>query len=211
MKSGLAVLASGRGTNLQAIIDAWEHGTLPVDIVGVLSNNPTAQALDRARSCGIPTAVLRLKDYPDRRSYGEALVKQLQDWQTDLVALAGFMLLLDPVVIEAFPHRILNIHPALLPSFKGINAQQQALDYGVRVTGCTVHLVDEDMDTGPIILQAAVPVLPNDTEETLAARILTEEHRLYPEAIRLLAAGRIKVCGRKVLILAKGEDNIDQN
>lgn len=211
MKSGLAVLASGRGTNLQAIIDAWEHGTLPVDIVGLLSNNPTAQALDRARSCGIPTAVLRLKDYPDRRSYGEALVKQLQDWQTDLVALAGFMLLLDPVVIEAFPHRILNIHPALLPSFKGINAQQQALDYGVRVTGCTVHLVDEDMDTGPIILQAAVPVLPNDTEETLAARILTEEHRLYPEAIRLLAAGRIKVCGRKVRILAKGEDNIDQN
>ena len=128
MKSGLAVLASGRGTNLQAIIDAWEHGTLPVDIVGVLSNNPTAQALDRARSCGIPTAVLRLKDYPDRRSYGEALVKQLQDWQTDLVALAGFMLLLDPVVIEAFPHRILNIH--LLPSFRALTPSSRRWTMG---------------------------------------------------------------------------------
>lgn len=209
MTARLAVLASGRGTNLQAIIDAWEQGTLPVKIVGVLSNNPEALALQRARSHGIPTAVICQKDYPDRRSYGEALVKQLHEWRTDIVALAGFMLLLDPVVIEAFPQRILNIHPALLPSFKGLDAQKQALDYGVRISGCTVHLVDQDMDTGPIVLQAAVPVLPDDTEETLAARILKEEHRLYPEAIRLLATGRLKVCGRRVQILDVGGDNID--
>lgn len=202
MTANLAVLASGRGTNLQAIIDAWEVGTLPVNMVGVLSNNPKAQALERAQSHGIPTAVLRSKGYPNRRSYGEAVVQQLRAWQTDIVALAGFMLLVDPVVIEAFEHRILNIHPALLPSFKGLDAQQQALDYGVRISGCTVHLVDQDMDTGPIILQAAVPVLPEDTEETLSVRILKEEHRLYPEAIRLLAAGKVRVHGRKVEILA---------
>lgn len=201
MKADLAVLVSGRGTNLQAIIDTWEKGCLPVNIVGVLSNNPQAKALERAQDHNIPTAVIQLKNYPDRRSYGEALLKQLQAWQTDIVALAGFMLLVPPVVIKAFEHRILNIHPALLPSFKGLNAQKQALDYGVRITGCTVHLVDEGMDTGPIILQAAVPVLPDDTEESLSDRILKEEHRLYPEAIRLLATGKIKVCGRKVKIL----------
>ncbi|MGI6128907.1 MAG: phosphoribosylglycinamide formyltransferase [bacterium] len=209
MTAGLAVLASGRGTNLQAIIDAWEKGALPVKMVGVLSNNPKAQALQRAKGHAIPTAVISSQDYPDRHSYGLAIVEQLRAWQTDMVALAGFMLLLDPVVIEAFPHRILNVHPALLPSFKGLDAQQQALDYGVRVTGCTVHLVDQDMDTGPIVLQAPVPVLPDDNEEALAARILKEEHRLYPEAIRLLATGRLKVCGRKVQILDKGGNKVD--
>lgn len=201
MTANLAVLASGRGTNLQAIIDAWEAGRLPVSIVGVVSDNPKAKALERAAAHGLRAAVLPAEPYPSRAAYGEALVKLLRSWQADIIALAGFMRLLDPVVIRAFPNRILNIHPALLPSFPGLHAQRQALAYGVRVSGCTVHLVDEGMDTGPIVLQAAVPVLPDDTEETLAARILTEEHRIYPEAIRLLATGRLKVEGRQVVIL----------
>lgn len=201
MKANLAVLVSGRGTNLQAIIDAWEAGTLPVEIVGVLSDNPKAKALERASAHGLRTAVLEAASYPDRRAYGEAVRDLLKSWGTEIVALAGFMRLLDPVVINAFPGRILNIHPSLLPAFPGLHAQRQALEYGVRVSGCTVHLVDEGMDTGPIVLQAAVPVLPDDTEETLAARILKEEHRLYPEAIRLLATGRLKVEGRRVVIL----------
>lgn len=201
MTANLAVLVSGRGTNLQAIIDAWEAGTLPVEIVGVLSDNPQAKALERASAHGLRTAVLVAASYQDRRAYGEAVRDLLQSWGTDIVALAGFMRLLDPVVIRAFPWRILNIHPSLLPAFPGLHAQRQALEYGVRVSGCTVHLVDEGMDTGPIVLQAAVPVLPDDTEETLAARILKEEHRLYPEAIRLLATGRLKVEGRRVVIL----------
>ncbi|HKM39796.1 MAG TPA: phosphoribosylglycinamide formyltransferase [bacterium] len=201
MRAKLAVLASGLGTNLQAIIDAQRLGNLPVDIVGVLSNNPDAPALDRARNHGISTAVCLVNEYPDRDSYGRKLVHQLRSWQTTIVALAGFMLLIPPVLVQAFQHRILNIHPALLPSFKGLNAQRQALAHGVRISGCTVHLVDEGMDTGPIILQAAVPVLPTDTEDSLSARILAEEHRLYPEAIRLLALNKIKVSGRKVQIL----------
>ncbi|HHV57612.1 MAG TPA: phosphoribosylglycinamide formyltransferase [Firmicutes bacterium] len=200
MTANLAVLASGRGTNLQAIIEAWQAGRLPVDIVGVVSDNPDAQALERARAHGLRAAVLPAAPYPDRRAYGAALVELLKSWGTDMVALAGFMRLVDPVVVRAFPNRILNIHPALLPAFPGLHAQRQALQYGVRVSGCTVHLVDEGMDTGPIVLQAAVPVLPDDTEETLAARILKEEHRLYPEAIRLLATGRLKVEGRRVYI-----------
>jgi phosphoribosylglycinamide formyltransferase-1 len=201
MRAKLAVLASGLGTNLQAIIDAQRLGNLPVDIVGVLSNNPDAPALDRARNHGISTAVCLVNEYPDRDSYGRKLVHQLRSWQTTIVALAGFMLLIPPVLVQAFQHRILNIHPALLPSFKGLNAQRQALAHGVKISGCTVHLVDEGMDTGPIILQAAVPVLPTDTEDSLSARILAEEHRLYPEAIRLLALNKIKVSGRKVQIL----------
>lgn len=201
MTANLAVLVSGRGTNLQAIVDAWEAGTLPVEIVGVLSDNPKAKALERASAHGLRTAVLEAASYPDRRAYGEAVRDLLKSWGTEIVALAGFMRLLDPVVIRAFPGRILNIHPSLLPAFPGLHAQRQALEYGVRVSGCTVHLVDEGMDTGPIVLQAAVPVLPDDTEETLAARILKEEHRLYPEAIRLLATGRLKVEGRRVVIL----------
>lgn len=201
MKANLAVLVSGRGTNLQAIIEAWEAGELPVNIVGVLSDNPGAKALERASAHGLRTAVLEAASYPDRRAYGEAVRDLLKSWGTEIVALAGFMRLLDPVVVNAFPGRILNIHPSLLPAFPGLHAQRQALEYGVRVSGCTVHLVDEGMDTGPIVLQAAVPVLPDDTEETLAARILEEEHRLYPEAIRLLATGRLKVEGRRVVIL----------
>lgn len=198
MTANLAVLASGRGTNLQALIAAWEEGTLPVNMVGVVSNNPAAQALQRAAAHGIRAVVLEDKDYPSRQDYGEALVSLLKSWGTDLVALAGFMRLLDPVVIRAFPNRILNIHPALLPAFPGLHAQRQALEYGVRVSGCTVHLVDEGMDTGPILLQAAVPVLPDDTEDTLAARILRAEHRLYPQAVRLMATGRVQVRGRRV-------------
>ncbi|NLY50589.1 MAG: phosphoribosylglycinamide formyltransferase [Firmicutes bacterium] len=198
MTANLAVLASGRGTNLQALIAAWEEGTLPVNMVGVVSNNPAAQALQRAAAHGIRAVVLEDKDYPSRQDYGEALVSLLKSWGSDLVALAGFMRLLDPVVSRAFPNRILNFHPALLPAFPGLHAQRQALEYGVRVSGCTVHLVDEGMDTGPILLQAAVPVLPDDTEDTLAARILKAEHRLYPQAVRLMATGRVQVRGRRV-------------
>ena len=197
MKAKLAVLASGRGTNLQAIIDAWRQGNLPVEIVGVLSNNPSAPALARARANGIATAVLELSDYCHRNCYGEQLLKQLHAWQADIVALAGFMFLIPPLVVTKFRHRILNVHPSLLPSFKGLNAQKQALEYGVRITGCTIHLVDEGLDTGPIVMQAPVPVLANDTVESLSARILKEEHRLYPEAIRLLATGKLRFGGAK--------------
>lgn len=204
MKGGgprLGILVSGRGSNLEAILRAHAAGRLGAVPALVVSDNPMAPALEKAGRFGVPSAVVIRREHPGAKEFEEALIAVLRDAGVELVALAGFMRLLGSAFLSAFPGRVLNIHPSLLPSFPGLHAHRQALEYGVRVSGCTVHLVDEAMDHGPILLQAAVPVLPGDTEETLAARILIEEHRLYPEAIRLVAGGRVRVEGRRVVIL----------
>jgi phosphoribosylglycinamide formyltransferase-1 len=198
----LAVLVSGNGSNLQAIIDRIEEGAINACIECVISNNPAAFALTRAARHGIQTVIHENGAFASRLEYDAALVKILRSYGVELVVLAGFMRILSDVVIAAFPNAIMNIHPALLPAFPGLHAQKQALDYGVRLAGCTVHFVDPGTDTGPIILQAAVPVEQDDNVESLSARIQEEEHRIYPEAVRLFAAGRIRVQGRHVLIAA---------
>ncbi|MDI3280838.1 MAG: phosphoribosylglycinamide formyltransferase [Bacillota bacterium] len=196
----LGVFASGRGSNLEAILEAIEAGKLPARVAVVLSDRPEAPALEKARRRGIPGLAVLPGDFPSRQVYEERLVEICRQHGVELVVLAGFMRLLGPTFLSAYRHRVMNIHPALLPSFPGLHAQEQAVRYGVRFSGCTVHFVDEGMDTGPIILQAVVPVEQDDTPETLAARILVEEHRLYPEAIRLYAEGRLRIEGRRVLI-----------
>jgi phosphoribosylglycinamide formyltransferase 1 len=196
----IGVLVSGNGSNLQSIIDNIETGHLRAEIVCVISNNPGAFALERARKHGIPHLYIDHRLFSGRAAYDAALVEALREYEVKLIVLAGFMRIITPVLIDAFPHGIINIHPALLPSFPGLHAQRQALEYGVKVTGCTVHFVDVGTDTGPIIIQCAVPVQEGDTEETLSARIQIEEHRIYPEAIRLFAAGRLKVEGRRVAV-----------
>lgn len=196
----LGVLASGRGSNLQAIIEAVEKGRLEAVLAVVVSNKAEAPALERARKHGAKTVFLDPKATPDRSAYDAKILECLRDHQVELVALAGYMKIVTPVLIEAFPNRMMNIHPSLLPAFPGLKAQQQALDWGVKMSGCTVHFVTEGVDTGPIIKQAAVPVLEGDTQESLAARILLEEHRIYPEALQLYAEGRLTVEGRRVHI-----------
>ncbi len=196
----IGVLASGRGTNLQAIIDAIRAGRLKASIRVVVSNNPEAYALERARNWGIPVEVIPDKGFSSREDYDREVVKVLKDRGVELVVLAGFMRILSPYFVRSFPMRIMNIHPALLPSFPGLKVQKKAIDYGVKFSGCTVHFVDEGVDTGPIIIQAVVPVYDDDTEETLAERILREEHRIYPQAIQLFAEGRLVVEGRRVLV-----------
>jgi len=199
-KLGLGVLASGRGSNLQAIIDNIEAGKLNAEVRAVISDKPTAYALERAKNHGIPGIHINPKDYPSKEEYETAVVESLKENRVELVVLAGYMRLVGKVLLEAFPNRIMNIHPALLPSFPGTHGQRDAVEYGVRFSGCTVHFVDEGMDTGPIILQAVVPVMQDDDEDSLAARILQEEHKLYSQAIQLYAEGRLKVEGRKVKI-----------
>jgi len=194
------VLVSGSGSNLQSIIDNIEAGKLQAGIACVISNNANAFALERARRHGVPALHLDHRIFPGREAYDTALVETLCEYKVDLVVLAGFMRIITPVLIDAFPNAIMNIHPALLPSFPGLHAQRQALDYGVKVSGCTVHFVDAGTDTGPVIIQSAVPVLEGDTEESLSARIQIEEHRIYPQAIRLFAEQRLKVEGRRVII-----------
>lgn len=206
-KVKIGVLASGGGTNLQSIIDRVEDGTLSAEICCVISNNGGAGALDRARRHNIPALHIDHRAFTGRESYDAALVSALQEYDVELVVLAGFMRIITPVLLSAFPHRVMNIHPALLPSFPGIHAQKQALDYGVKIAGCTVHFVDEGTDTGPIIIQAAVPVLPEDTVDSLTARILVEEHRIYSRAIQLYAEGCLKVEGRYVTICRSHADN----
>lgn len=201
MSTTLAVLVSGNGSNLQAIIDRIEAGDLDARIACVVSNKPDAFAVTRAVTHGIPVVIHENHGYASRREYDQALVGILRSHGVELVVLAGFMRILSEAVVSAFPHAIMNIHPALLPAFPGLHAQKQALDYGVRFTGCTVHFVDCGTDTGPIILQAVVPIEQDDTEETLSARIQREEHRAFPEAIRLFCAGRLSVNGRRVRIL----------
>jgi len=196
----LAVLVSGNGSNLQAIIDRIESGGLNARIACVISDNPDAFALTRAKTHSIPAIVHEKSGFKGRREYDTALVSILQGYGVELVVLAGFMRILSDVMVNAFPAAIMNIHPALLPSFPGLHAQQQALDYGVKLSGCTVHFVDCGTDTGPIILQAVVPVKQDDTEERLSARIQAEEHRTFPEAVRLFVEGRISVDGRRVRI-----------
>jgi phosphoribosylglycinamide formyltransferase-1 len=196
----IGVLASGSGSNLQSIIDNCESGKLAAEIACVVSNNAAAFALERARKHGIPALHIDHRIFTGREAYDAALVETLHEYGVELVVLAGFMRIITPVLLDAFPSAVMNIHPALLPAFPGLHAQRQAIDYGVKVSGCTVHFVDTGTDTGPIIIQAAVPVMEGDTEETLSARIVTEEHRIYPEAVRLFAEERLKVKGRRVVI-----------
>jgi phosphoribosylglycinamide formyltransferase 1 len=195
----LAVLISGRGSNLRAILDAIAEGSLDAAIAIVISNKPDASGLSQARAAGVESVHLAPGAYADRDGYDRAIVDLLRPLDIALVCLAGYMRLVGPVLLEAFPNRILNIHPSLLPSFPGLHAQRQALEHGVRVSGATVHLVDGGLDAGPIVLQAAVPVLDDDTVERLSERILVEEHRLYPEAVRILLDGRWTVTGRRVI------------
>jgi phosphoribosylglycinamide formyltransferase-1 len=196
----LGVLASGRGSNLQAILDAIDAGRCPARVVVVVSDRKDATALERARRAGIRAVHVDPHAHPDRLAFDDAIARVLDEHAVEMVCLAGYMRILSPGFVRRYPARILNVHPALLPAFPGLHAQRQALAAGVKVTGATVHLVDEGMDTGPIVLQAAVPVLADDTEATLSARILTEEHRLYPEVIRLFAEGRVEVSGRRVVV-----------
>lgn len=197
MNRNLGVLISGRGSNLQAIIRAIADRRLDARIAVVISNRADAAGLLRAREAGIETVCLSHRDFATREDYDRRLVQELRAREVGLVCLAGFMRLLSPVFIEAFPDAILNIHPSLLPAFPGLDAQRQALDHGVKVSGATVHLVNCDLDAGPIILQAAVPVRDDDTPETLAARILIEEHRIYPEAIGRVLEGGWRIAGRR--------------
>jgi len=195
----LGVLASGRGSNLQAILDACEAGAIPARVRIVVSDVAAAHALERARRHGVEARHVDPKAYPTRPAFDRAVMAILQEVGVDLVCLAGFMRLLGTEFVAAHRNRIMNIHPALLPALPGLHVQRQAVEYGVKVSGCTVHFVDEGTDTGPIIIQAAVPVYDDDTEDTLAARILRYEHQIYPRAIRLFAEGRLEVRGRRVI------------
>lgn len=199
-KLRLGVLASGSGSNLQSIIDRCAEGSLRAEIVLVVTNNPAAGALDRASRAGIPHCCINHRDFASREEFDRAVVAALHTAGVELVVLAGFMRIISGTFLEGFPQRIINIHPALLPAFPGLHVQQQALDYGARFAGCTVHFVDGGVDTGPIISQAVVPVLEEDTEATLSARILAQEHRIYPQAIQLIAEGRVRIEGRRVRI-----------
>jgi phosphoribosylglycinamide formyltransferase-1 len=196
----LGVLISGSGSNLQSIIDNIEKGSLKAVIKIVISNKPDAFGITRAKKHGIPVAVVKNENFKNKEEYNLELVKILKDNGVDLVILAGFMRIMTPPFLKAFSGKIMNIHPALLPSFPGLHGQKQALEYGVKFSGCTVHFVDEGVDTGPIIIQSVVPVHDDDTEETLSARILKEEHKIYPQAIQLFANGRLEIKGRKVRI-----------
>jgi phosphoribosylglycinamide formyltransferase-1 len=197
----IGVLVSGSGTNLQAILDADARDELGgAHVVVVISNVPGVLALERAQKAAVPALVVSHKSYKTREEFDAALIQKLREFSVDVVALAGFMRIVTPDFLLAFPQRVLNIHPSLLPAFPGTHSQRQALDYGAKIAGATVHLVDEGCDTGPILMQAAVPVRDDDDEETLTARILVEEHRLYPAALRALAEGRVAVQGRRVLI-----------
>ncbi len=204
-KTRLGVLVSGRGSNLQAIIEAIEAGRLDAEIAVVISDHEDAYALERARKHGLEALHIDPAAYPGRENYDRELAEALRTFGVELVVMAGFMRILSPVLIRAFPRRIMNIHPALLPCFPGLHVQRRALEHGVRFSGCTVHFVDEGVDTGPIIIQAVVPVLAGDTEETLSARILRHEHRVYARAIQLFAEGRLEVSGRRVTVKGAAE------
>ena len=200
-KVKIAVLVSGRGSNLQAIIDNIEKGLLPAEIVVVISDQADAYSLERARKHNIPAVHISAKGYKGKREeYDAVLAAELRKHHVELVCLAGFMRIITPTLIKTFPGRILNIHPALLPAFPGLHVQKAALEHGVKFSGCTVHFVDEGMDTGPIIIQSVVPILDNDTEDSLSERILRQEHKIYSRAIQLYVEGRLKIEGRRVKI-----------
>jgi phosphoribosylglycinamide formyltransferase 1 len=200
----VAVLASGRGSNLQAVIDAIDAGEVHAQIVAVISNKKDAAALERARQHGLPDLFVDPKPFagrPDsREAYDRALLEILQEHQVELVLLAGYMKIVTAVLVNAFANRMMNIHPALLPMFPGLDVHKKAIDWGCKLAGCTVHFVTEGVDEGPIILQAAVPILDSDTAESLSARILEQEHKIYPRAVQLFAEGRLSIDGRRVLI-----------
>jgi phosphoribosylglycinamide formyltransferase-1 len=200
-KGRIAVLLSGRGSNFMAIREAVERGAVNAEISLVLSNKAEAPGLIKAREWGLDAVFLDPKLFASREDYDRSVAAEVEKRRIDLVVLAGYMRVLTPGLCDAYKHRIVNIHPALLPSFPGLHVQQKAIDWGVRFSGCTVHFVAAEVDMGPIILQAVVPVLQDDTEETLAARILVEEHKTYPEAVRLYFEGRLEVRGRRVFIL----------
>ena len=196
----IVVLVSGRGTNLQALIEATQSGYIPGKISLVISDNPQALALQRARKASIPTLILDYNTFPHKRAYEDALLQVLEKESPYLICLAGYMRIVGKKIIAQFQQRIMNIHPSLLPAFPGLEAQKQALEYGVKVSGCTVHLVDEGMDTGPIILQASCPVEDEDTVESLSERILQYEHQMYPQAVKLFLEDKLNVVGRRVFV-----------
>jgi phosphoribosylglycinamide formyltransferase-1 len=202
----VAVLASGRGSNLQSVIDAIEAGTVQSKIVAVISNKKEAPALERARRQGLPAIFVDPKPYagrPDsREAYDRELLDVLRQHDVELVLLAGYMKIVTTVLVEAFANRMMNIHPSLLPSFPGLDVQKKAIEWGCKLAGCTVHFVTEGVDEGPIILQAAVPIFDDDTPDTLSARILEQEHKIYPRAVQLFAEGRLRIEGRRVFIEA---------
>lgn len=203
----LGILVSGSGTNLQAIIDTIEAKRLDAKIKIVISNNPDAFAIERAKKYHIPTFIIQDSHFPSREESDKHLVEILKSHSVDIVILAGFMRLLTPAFIRAFPMKILNIHPALLPAFPGLHVQKKAVECGVKFSGCTVHIVDEGVDTGPIVIQAVVPVYDDDTEKTLTERILKEEHRIYPQAIQFFSENRVEIKGSKVII--KGQSKVE--
>jgi phosphoribosylglycinamide formyltransferase 1 len=206
----VAVLASGRGSNLQSIIDAIEAGQVHAQIVAVISNKKDAVALERARKHGLKDLFVDPKPFagrPDsREAYDRSLLEVLQQHTVELVLLAGYMKIVTVVLVNAYANRMMNIHPSLLPSFPGLDVQKKAIDWGCKLAGCTVHFVTEGVDEGPIIIQAAVPILDDDTPDTLAARILVQEHKIYPRAVQLFAEGRLRVDGRRVLVDAAKPD-----
>jgi len=197
----IAVVASGRGSNFQAVLDAIRNGTVPAECVALITDNPKAYALERAKKAGVPCRIIDYSTFPSREVYERALLAAMQDVNADLFVLAGYMRILGASIVKAFPEKMINIHPALLPSFTGLHAQRQALKHGVKVAGCTVHFVDDSLDGGPIILQKSVPVLETDDEDALAERILMREHQCLPEAIRLFCEERLVIDGRKVRVL----------
>ncbi|NYT17696.1 MAG: phosphoribosylglycinamide formyltransferase [Methanomicrobiales archaeon] len=199
----IAVLASGRGSNFQAVIDAIAIGEIPAVCCGLVTDNPSAYAITRAEEAGIPVFIVDFTACPSKEAYEQALLAVLRSLGADLYILAGYMRIVGTGIVHELKGRMINIHPALLPSFPGLHAQRQALDYGVKVSGCTVHFVDEGMDTGPIIVQTCVPVMEGDDEESLAGRILEKEHRCLPAAIRLFCEGRLEIRDRRVFILPK--------
>jgi len=199
-KLRIGILASGGGSNLQSIIDRCQDGSVDAEIAVVICNNPGAGALDRAEQAGIAHLCIDHRQFADRQYFDQSVVTALKDANVELVILAGFMRIISGVFLKAFPQRIINIHPALLPAFPGLHVQKKALEYGARFSGCTVHFVDDGVDTGQIIIQAVVPILDNDTEESLSARILEQEHKIYPQAIQLIAEDRLRITGRRVLV-----------
>ncbi len=199
-KRKIGVLVSGRGSNFQAVHDKIVAENLPIEIAIVISDSPEAYALERAEQMGIPHVAIPRHDYKDKAAFEAAIDKKLREADVELIVLAGFMRILSADFVNAWPHKIINIHPALLPSFTGLDAQGQALNYGVKIAGCTVHFVDAGMDSGPIIMQAAVPVMDDDTHDTLASRILVQEHTILPEVVKLWSEDRLEVKGRKVKI-----------
>ena len=201
MTKRIAVLASGRGSNFQAVIDAIGRGQVPAECAALITDNPEAYALERARRAGIPCRIIDYTAFSSREAYERALLPAMQETGADLFVLAGYMRILGASIVRAFPGKMINIHPALLPSFCGLHAQRQAAQHGVKVTGCTVHFVDESLDGGPIILQRCVPVLDSDDEDVLAERVLELEHACLPEAIRLFSEERLLIEGRRVRIL----------